>query len=165
MANKDAVANGKTRFNAQGMDLNRKWDKPADSKLNPENYFLEKWLTQMISNGKKPDLAIDLHNDQYGQLHVSQPEKNADEYLSRAQRLESLLNKHTWFTGGRTGGDFRNPGSLGEGLLERFGIDAFILEFNFEWITSLQKVPFGKDWELFGKQLRDVFFDYFNTAN
>ncbi len=165
MANKDAVANGKTRFNAQGMDLNRKWDKPADPKLNPENYFLEKWLTQMISNGTKPDLAIDLHNDQYGQLHVSHPEKNVDEYFSRAQRLESLLNKHTWFTGGRTGGDFRNPGSLGEGLLERFGIVAFILEFNCEWITSLQKVPFGRDWELFGEQLRDVFFDYFNTAN
>src|SRR6185295_9385414 len=41
MANKDAVANGKTRFNAQGMDLNREWDKPPDREFNPENYFLE----------------------------------------------------------------------------------------------------------------------------
>jgi len=118
----------------------------------------------MITNGKKPDLAIDLHNDQNGQLHVSHPEKNFEEYFSRAQRFESLLYKHTWFTGGRTGGDFRNPGSFGEGLVERFGIDAFILEFNFEWIASLKKVPVGKDWELFGRQLRDVFFDYFTAS-
>lgn len=165
MANKDAVANGKTRFNAQGMDLNRKWDKPPDRELNPENYFLEKWLTQMIATGKKPDLAIDLHNDQNGQLHVSHPEKNFEEYFSRVERFESLLYKHTWFTVGKTGGDFRNPGSFGEGLLERFGIDAFILEFNFEWIDGLKKVPFGKDWEQFGKSLRDVFFDYFNATN
>jgi hypothetical protein len=26
----------------------------------------------------------------------------------------------------------------------------------------LKKVPFGKDWEMLGKELRDVFFDYFN---
>ncbi len=165
MANKDAVANGKTRFNARGMDLNRKWDKPPDREYNPENYFLEKWLAQMIANGKKPDLAIDLHNDQNGQLHVSHPEKKFEEYFSRVQRFESLLHKHTWFTVGMTGGDFRNPGSFGEGLVERFGIDAFILEFNFEWIAGLKKVPFGKDWELFGEQLRDVFFDYFKDAN
>ena len=38
-------------------------------------------------------------------------------------------------------------------------------EFNFEWIDGLKKVPFGKDWEQFGKSLRDVFFDYFNATN
>lgn len=165
MANKDAVANGRARFNSLGMDLNRKWDKPPDPQHNPENYFLEKWLQQMISKGKKPDLAIDLHNDRNGQIHVSHPDKNFEEYFSRVQRFESLLNKHTWFTEGRTGGDFRNPGSFGEGLAERFGIDAFILELNFEWIAGLDKVPVGKDWELFGRKLRDVFLDYFNVRN
>jgi hypothetical protein len=165
MANKDAVAHGKTRFNSLGMDLNRKWDKPADPEYNPENYFLENWLKQMILKGKKPDLAIDLHNDRNGQLHVSHPNKNLEEYFSRVQRFESLLYKHTWFTEGKTGGDFRNPGSFGEGMVERYGIDAFILELNFEWIAGLDKLPFGKDWELLGSKLRDVFLDYFNGKN
>ena len=161
MANKDAVAHGRTRFNSLGVDLNRKWDTPADPEYNPENYFLENWLKQMILKGKKPDLAIDLHNDRNGQLHVSHPNKNFEEYFSRVLQFESLLYKHTWFTEGKTGGDFRNPGSFGEGLVERYGIDAFILELNFEWIAGLNKVPFGKDWELLGQQLRDVFLDYF----
>ena len=77
------------------------------------------------------------------------------------KRLETLLYKHTWFTGVATGADFRNPGTIGEGLLERYGIDACIYELNYEWITTLKKQPFGKDWELLGKELRDVFFDYF----
>ena len=37
MANKDGVAKGRTRFNLNGIDLNRGWDKPADEKLAPEN--------------------------------------------------------------------------------------------------------------------------------
>ena len=32
---------------------------------------------------------------------------------------------------------------------------------NYEWIAGLKKQPFGKDWELLGKELRDVFFNYF----
>lgn len=115
MANKDGVARGRSRFNSLGKDLNRNWDKPADSNYAPENYA-----------------------------------------------LETLLYKYTWFTEGTKGADFRNPGSIGEGLLERYGIDACIYELNYEWIAGLNKVPFGKDWELLGKQLRDVFFDYFN---
>jgi hypothetical protein len=162
MANKDAVALGRTRFNAQGMDLNRKWDDVADSVLCPENYALEMWLKQMIAQGKKPDLAIDLHNDREGNLHVSRPNKNLEQYLAHMQVFENLLYKYTWFTEGRKGGDFRNPGTIGEGLAERYGIDAFIYEFNFEWANGLKKVPQGKDWELMGHQLREVFLKYFD---
>lgn len=161
MANKDAVALGRTRFNAQGMDLNRNWDKMADPKLCPENYALEKWFQKMTAEGRKPELALDLHNDREGNLHVSHPDTNLQIYLSHAQRLESLLYKYTWFTEGRKGSSFRNPGTIGEGLAERYGIDAFIYEFNFEWAKGLNKVPQGKDWELIGKELRDVFLNYF----
>jgi predicted deacylase len=162
MANKDAVALGRTRFNGQGMDLNRNWDKLASPEYTPENYALEIWLRDIISKGKKPDLAIDLHNDRGGNLHVSHPNTNLEKYLSHAQRFESLLYKYTWFTEGKTGAEFRNPGTIGEGLAERYGIDAFIFELNFEWSAGLKKVPAGKDWELLGKQLRDVFLEYFN---
>jgi len=161
MANKDRVVHGGTRFNMAGEDLNRKWDQAPDPRTNPENTALENWLQQMISRGMRPDLAIDLHNDGNGQLHISRPNIELENYLSDMKRLEKLLRTYTWFTEGSTGGAFRNPGSLGEGLLERYGIDACILEFNANWIAGLSKPPYGRDWELFGEQLRDVFYAYF----
>ncbi|MFA7173441.1 MAG: M14 family zinc carboxypeptidase [Kiritimatiellia bacterium] len=73
MANLDGVARGGTRFNPAGMDLNRNWNLPADPELAPENAALERWLAMRISAGKTPLLAIDLHNDGQGKLHVSRP--------------------------------------------------------------------------------------------
>lgn len=165
MANKDAVALGRTRFNAEGMDLNRNWDREANPELCPENYLLEKWIKEMIAKGKKPDLAIDLHNDREGNLHFSHPTTNGDGYLQKTERFESLLYKYTWFTEGRKKEEFRNPGTIGEGLLERYGITAFIFELNFEWSAGLKKIPSGKDWKSLGKELREVFLHYFEKEN
>lgn len=159
MANKDGVARGRTRFNAQGVDLNRKWDAPADSVYAPEKYAFEKWLKQMISKNRKPDLAIDLHNDQGGNVHVNLPREDNKKYTANLKRFVELLYKHTWFTEGMT--NVTNPGSLGEGLAKRFGVDACIYEFNYEWAEGLKKVPMGEDWKLLGRQLREVFFLYF----
>ncbi len=161
MANKDQVFHGGTRFNLNGKDLNRNWDKPADPYLVPENAALERWLEKQIALGLKPDLAIDLHNDGGGKLHISRPNVNLDTYLKNMARLETLLRAHTWFTEGSTGSNFRNPGSIGEGLLERYGIDALVYELNANWIAGLEKEPFGKDWMLLGEQLCEVFYWYF----
>jgi hypothetical protein len=162
MANKDGVARGMTRFNLLGRDLNRNWDRPADPQSAPENHALETWLRRMAERGQSPHLAIDLHNDESGGLHVSRPEiDDLQRYLERMQRLEQLLRKHTWFTEGSSGASFRNPGTIGEGLLERFGIDACILELNCNWIAGLKQSPSAEAWQRFGRQLREVFFDYF----
>jgi hypothetical protein len=162
MANKDGVARGLTRFNAQGRDLNRNWDKPADAVLAPESHALETWIERMVREGKPLHFAMDLHNDDSGGLHISRPAiKNLDRYVERMTVFERLLRKHTWFTEGSSGPGHRTPGSLGEGLLERYGIDACILEFNSNWIAGLNQHPSGAAWEQFGRQLREVFFDYF----
>ncbi len=161
MANKDFVVHGRTRFNALGMDLNRKWDQPADPQLSPENHALERWLANMIDQGKRPHLAFDLHNDNGGKIHISRPNIELERYLKNMVLFEELLRKHTWFTEGSTNPNFRNPGSIGEGLLERYGIDAFVYELNCDWIEGLKKVPYGEDWELLGEQLREVLYHYF----
>ncbi|WP_082489244.1 M14-type cytosolic carboxypeptidase [Dyadobacter sp. Leaf189] len=161
MANKDGVARGKTRFNANGYDLNRKWDKPADSLIAPENFYLEKWLRKMVDEKKKPDLALDVHNDNGGNLHVSRPDGDIRAYLANMARLDTLLRKHTWYTEGSTKPGFRNPGTLGEGFMERFGIEAAVYELNYEWVEGLKKAPVAKDWLLLGSQLPNVFYDYF----
>lgn len=96
MANKDGVARGKTRFNMLGKDLNRNWDEPTDASLAPENAALESWLESMIQNGKRPSLAIELHNDGNGQLHISRPPvPGLDQYLERINSFELLLRRYT----------------------------------------------------------------------
>ncbi|MFC1713394.1 M14 family zinc carboxypeptidase [Candidatus Poribacteria bacterium] len=164
IANKDGVAHGYTRFNVMGKDLNRDWDRPADVRYAPENCALENWLDGMIQAEMCPHLGIDLHNDNGGRLHLSRPENGLERYLNRMEHFESLMFQHTWFTEGSTGSNFRNPGTFGEGLFERYGIVACILELNCDWIAGLKKIPFGKDWELLGEQMCRAFFEYFGDG-
>ena len=162
LANKDGVARGRTRFNLRGIDLNRGWDHPASPELCPENYALEQWLAAMAARGLRPHLALELHNDNNGQLHLSRPDvPDLAGYLADMARFEALLRRHTWFTEGSTGAKSRNPGTLGEGWLERFGIPAAVLELNAHWIAGKQKAPLGADWQEFGRALPTVFADYF----
>ena len=166
MANKDGVARGRTRFNMQGMDLNRKWDHPADPALAPENAALESWLETIITQGKRPDLALDFHNDASGKLHVSRPSiesRQLDEYLQRMEKLERLLREHSWFTEGSTKSSFHNPGTIGEGLLARHGITACIHELNANWIAGLDDYPTAEHWLKYGEQLGEVFYRYFDV--
>lgn len=164
MANKDGVVRGRTRFNVLGADLNRKWDKPADLLTNPENHGLETWLRSMAQRGRAPHLMIDLHNDNSGRLHISRPDIDLEAYLAKMRRLEAMLRKHTWFTEGSTTPSFRNPGSIGEGLLERFGIDACVLELNANWIAGLDDYPSAKNWQLFAAQLCKALYHYFDDG-
>lgn len=165
MANKDGVAMGRTRFNLLGRDLNRNWDKPSDVRHVPENVALEEWLTGMIAAGRKPHLAIDLHNDGGGRLHIARPPVPwLPQYLERMALLETLLRKHTWFTEGATDGGFRNSGSLGDGWLERFQVDALTHELNAGWIAGLNEPPLARHWRDYGTALATVFYEYFGAA-
>lgn len=158
MANKDGVARGMTRFNLRGKDLNRNWDAPADAALAPENAALERWLERMIAEGLRPHLALELHNDGRGLLHISRPPvPDLDRHLARMAVLEGLLRRHTWFTEGSTPGSFRNAGTLGDGWLARYGIDAVVHEFNCNWIAGLKDYPSARHWRAYGSALAGVF--------
>lgn len=161
MANKDGVARGRTRFNSRGKDLNRDWGAPADPVLAPENHALERWLEGMIREGKKPHLALELHNDGSGKLHISRPPvEGLDRHVERMKRLEELLRKHTWFTEGATGEDFHNAGTLGEGWLLRYGIDAAVHELNVNWIEGVKDYPSAGHWRRYGGDLGRVFDEW-----
>jgi len=165
MANKDGVARGGTRFNLRGMDLNRNWDKPADPERSPENAALERWLEAEIAAGRKPQLALELHNDGNGLLHISRPPvPQLEQHLSRMKTLEALLRRHTWFTEGTTSPAFRNSGTLGDGWLQRYGIDAAVHEFNCNWIEGLKQPSSSTHWRAYGASLARVFYEYFETV-
>lgn len=164
MANKDGVALGRTRFNLLGKDLNREWDKPADGELAPENRALEQWLERMIAQGQAPHLAIELHNDGGGLLHISRPPvPNLPQHLARMALLEKLLRQHTWFTEGSTKSAFRNSGTLGDGWLQRYGIDAVVHEFNANWIAGIKQHAKGEHWMTYGENLATVIQEYFGA--
>jgi len=161
MANKDGVARGMTRFNVRGADLNRRWDRPSDPELAPENHALEMWLERRIREAGPPTLALDLHNDGSGRLHVARPPDVAlAAYLERMALLERCLRSRTWFTEGTSAASFSNPGSLGEGWLERYGVTAAVLELNSNYVAGRDSPPSPALWEEFGAALVDVFNDY-----
>jgi hypothetical protein len=165
MANKDGVARGLTRFNLQGKDLNRDWGKPADPVLVPENAALEAWLEGMVGIGQRPHLAIELHNDGGGLLHLSRPPgPGLDRHLERMAVFEQLLRRHTWFTEGSTRPSFHNAGTLGDGWLERYGIDAVVHEFNCNWIAGLNDYPSARHWQEYGRGLAAVFYEYLGAV-
>jgi hypothetical protein len=85
-------------------------------------------------------------------------------YLERMNTFEQLLRKHTWFTEGSTPGSFRNSGTLGDGWLERYGIDAAVHEFNCNWIAGRNDFASAKHWRDYGEQLARVFYDYFDSV-
>ncbi len=163
MAGKDGVVRGRTRFNVLGADLNRQWDRPADPTICPENCALESWLKGMAAKGQTPHLLIDLHNDEEGRLHVGRPGVDLDRYLANMDRLEAMLRKYTWFTEGRSSADARNPGGLGEGLLERFGVHACLLELNANWIAGLNAPPSADRWKQCGARLCEALYHYFDA--
>ncbi len=167
MANKDGVVHGRTRFNFLGKDLNRDWDKPVVRELAPENFALEQWLEKMIAAGKKPHFAMELHNDGNGRLHLSRPPvPQVERHLERMKVFEKLLRQHTWFSEGTNNPALRRTGTLGNGWLARYGIDAVVHEFNANVIAGLPErpMPQGRHWENYGENLATVFHAYFEAV-
>jgi len=164
MANKDGVARGMTRFNTMGRDLNRGQNIPADPAVSAENYAEESWLKEMTARGLKPNVSIDLHNDRNGRLSFGRSSgERREQYESNTKRFEALMYKYTWYTWydsrTKTRLDATNSASYN---VPRYNVDiSGTLELNQTWIAGLNKEPFGKDWELMGRQLRDVFYYYF----
>ena len=139
--------------------------RPADPALAPENAALEQWLERAIRAGQRPHLAVELHNDGGGRLHISRPAgPDLQRHVERMAVFEQLLRAHTWFTEGSTPPSFRNAGTLGDGWLERYGIDAVVHELNCNWIAGLKDFPSARHWQAYGEGLAQVFYEYLGTV-
>ena len=95
-------------------------------------------------------------------LHISRPPvPQLERHLKRLAICEQLLRENTWFTEGCTNAAFRNSGTLGDGWLERYGIDAAVHEFNCNWIEGLKSYTSSRHWITYGEKLALVLRDYF----
>ena len=161
MANKDGVWRGMSRFNVRGMDLNRNWskDQPVDPALAPENACLMNWLSNRERLGLLPRLAIDLHNDSDGKMHLGPHDSDHDGYMKRMKKLEGVMREMTYFREGTVEESFR--GSFAGGLIEIFGIDSLIYELHSEWAEGLGRAPLHTDWRELGASYATVIDRYF----
>ena len=73
-----------------------------------------------------------------------------------------MLPPKEWYT--QTASSARDyPVSGVNASVPRYNVDfACVLELSQVWIGKLDKAPFSGDWLLFGKQMRDVFYHYFD---
>jgi hypothetical protein len=167
MANKDGVARGMTRFNAAGMDLNRKWDKWSDPSLCPEKYVLEKFIEELIEKGIRPELGIDIHNDDAGSITFCKHKAEDNVFIKKAALFEKLLRDLTCFSE-NANFPVQIPGTqerfvmFEDGLYSRYGIPALVWELNANWIASKASMPVSDDWIRSGENLNEVFYQYFN---
>jgi hypothetical protein len=150
-----------SRFNVRGMDLNRNWskDQPVDPALAPENACLQNWLCNRQRLGRLPQLAIDLHNDSDGKMHLGPHDADHDAYMKRMKQLEQIMRELTWFREGAVEESFR--GSFAGGLIEIFGIDSLIYELHSEWAEGLGRAPLHTDWQQLGAKYASVVDRYF----
>ncbi len=168
MANKDGVYRGLTRFNVNGIDLNRGFcDRDSfPDKLAPENRALMDWLITMEQEKRLPALALCLHNDKQGHLHVGAETPETPGYTERMQGLEKLLLAKTYFTEGAVYGSGVAPvPTFGLGLRRIFGIDALILELNALYLKGADSVPTAGLWQEFGAQFIEVAMEYVQQAD
>ena len=170
MANKDGVARGMTRFNLQGKDLNRNWDRESDPALCPEKYALERFIQGLIDKGIKPSLGIDIHNDDAGGINLAKHSKDDIRFIKNMELFEKLMRERTSFSENvqyswKTAGQPDSFVLFETGLLERYGIEAMVYELNANWIKSLNKMPSQDDWIKIGENLNDVFYEYFSGIN
>lgn len=165
MANKDGVFHGKTRFNMAGIDLNRKWLGDSDPIIDPEDYALKQFVKKLISQGHKPIFAIDFHNDNYGNIHITKPKDEDKEYIKKMELFREILLEQTWFSEQlHKKEQLTGSGNSYDGLYHIFGIDACVLELNADYIRSLDKMPEVSDWKEFGAKLNSVFSIYLDQS-
>ncbi|MFC1551544.1 M14 family zinc carboxypeptidase [Candidatus Latescibacterota bacterium] len=166
MANKDGVVAGMTRFNMRGKDLNREWDQPADQVLAPEKHALEQWLDAMVQKERRPDIYIDFHNDNNGNVSFRPPPQvTPDTNRHRPQHFEAVLRAHTWFTEVCRTSEPPKPGEPGGGLSARYGFMAITHELNSNYIAGLDQPASATHWKTYGASLPNVFAEYFNKEN
>jgi len=162
MACKDGVARGMTRYNIRGCDLNRGWRSTDsfDPVLCPENHALQTWLNHRNAAKDLPDLAICIHNDDDGMIHLSSGSDAPAGYGKRAKSFTDLLRKHTWFAEG-VKESLPGEDTFASGLCRIYGIDSMTYELNASWSVGLHREILHTDWIQLGAAFVDVIGGYY----
>ena len=87
-------------------------------------------MAGLIIKNKKPDIAIDFHNDALGPLFFAASLKGREKYIDDMKTFLKILREKTWFKDGSVIYSRKTSSTFDEGLLKRYGIEALVYELN-----------------------------------
>jgi hypothetical protein len=152
----DGCADGKVRFNANGFDLNRHWDRvdphsEDDRKRMPEIWGVKRRITTDVRSGGRIDLLLNLHNTETAE-YMEIPAAN-EPLKSRAQRLYDGLVASTTFDPSRplvVGG---GPTDTTSALFKELHMPVVLIEQRISAGAKLGRMPTVQDRLRFGAEL------------
>jgi len=151
MVDPDGVARGGVRFNANGYDLNRHWQKhdlrnPQLLKLMPEIWYFKKAIVHCSRAEKPVDLLVYLHNTEYSSFIDDAPPGHA-QGCEIVARFYDLLLRETEFDAAHP----PRPPTLGVNMVP--GVLTVLMELKVMKSKRLGRYPTGADRIEFGRGL------------
>lgn len=154
MVDPDGCANGEVRFNANGYDLNRHWDRldlqdPARLRAMPESWYVKKAVIARHAAGGGIDLLVNLHNTR---SEFMDSPVDTDPARSVVQRLFTRLVRETAF-------DPYRPVALGNAtttmlaLWPQHRVPVVLMELRTEPARKSAAMPTAEERLAFGAQL------------
>ena len=155
MADPDGVALGGVRFNRNGYDLNRNWDK-VDSRLMPEIAAQRKAMLDWVDAGYRFDLFLSLHNTESGEYLEAPPQFHSlgESFFQNLRRSTSfnptvpLRNMDETTTPGKPG-----RMTVDQGLYHDRQLPAMLREQMVDFNSKLGRCPEVADRQAFGAGL------------
>ncbi len=153
-ADPDGLAHGGVRFNRNGYDLNRNWDRVLPEKM-PEIAAQQRALYSWLDSGNTVDLFLSLHNTESGE-YLEGPA------IPLGERWFELLKNGTTFHPSRPNYTVMpstttegKPGrmTVAQGLWHERKIPAFLMEQRVEFNAKLGRYPVTEDRIRFGAGL------------
>jgi len=153
-ADPDGLAHGGVRFNRNGYDLNRNWDRVLPEKM-PEIAAQQRAIYSWLDAGNTVDLFLSLHNTESSEYLEGPP-------IPLGERWFALLKNGTTFHPARPNYTVMpstttegKPGrmTVAQGLWHERKIPAFLMEQRVEFNAKLGHYPLTEDRIRFGAEL------------
>jgi hypothetical protein len=156
MMDPDGCANGKVRFNANGYDVNRHWDKVDLSRKEflqrmPEIWYVKKAIFACMDSDHKIDLMLNLHNTETAEYMDTQAAHEPTQKLM--QRFFDALAAKTSFDPSRNLRVNNTPGNTTNSLWKERRVPVLLMEQRIGTSPKLGRRPTVQDRLTFGRQL------------
>ena len=159
MMDPDGCASGKVRFNANGYDVNRHWDKIDLRRKEflermPEIWYVKKAIFGYLDAGWKIDLMVNMHNEESGEHLDTQVDDPAR--LKMMQRFYDSLSARTSFDPSQKLNIKKSPGNTTNVLWTERKVPVMLMEQRISTSKKLGRRPTVEDRLAFGRQLITV---------